>query len=45
MLLFNICSYEQMVGEQMKVFRMVDEQMKVFRSLNNTSYLVTGLFD
>ena len=24
---------------------MVDEQMKVLRSLDNTSYLVTGLFD
>ena len=24
---------------------MVDEQMKVLWSLNNTSYLVTGLFD
>ena len=26
-------------------FFMVDEQMKVLRPLNNTSYLVTGLFD
>ena len=26
-------------------YYMVDEQMKVLRSLNNTSYLVTGLFD
>ena len=26
-------------------YYMVDEQMKVPRSLNNTSYLVTGLFD
>ena len=27
------------------IYYMVDEQMKVLRSLNNTSYIVTGLFD
>ena len=26
-------------------YYMVDEKIKVFRSLNNTLYLVTGLFD